>query len=169
MALKRHCIQTLAFFLTYWIQLLHILSLHPPLSNTYTDILSNIYTISNPPPSEVSKNKKRKVLTHIIPSKWPVDYCSDDKPRKELTNCFLTKESETRVTARIRKQDPDTYKIKNNATYYNKTQQANVRGNPFFHFFSHLIYISYMQDHIHAHNYTKTIILLNGVKSSKHK
>ena len=46
-----------------------------------------------------------------------MDYCSDNKPKKELTNCFLTKESETRVTARIIKHDPDTYKIKKNAIY----------------------------------------------------
>ena len=39
------------------------------------------------------------------------------------------KKSETRMTASVLKQDPNTSKVKKNATYFAKTRPADVRGN----------------------------------------
>ena len=36
------------------------------------------------------------------------------------------------MTASIPKQDPNTWKIKKNTVYYDKTQHANFQGNPLF-------------------------------------
>ena len=42
------------------------------------------------------------------------------------------RKSETRMTASVLKQDPNTWKVQKNAAYYDKTQHANFRGNPLY-------------------------------------
>ena len=41
-------------------------------------------------------------------------------------------EFETRMTASVLKQDPNTYNIQKNAIYEDKTQNENFRVNPFY-------------------------------------
>ena len=41
--------------------------------------------------------------------------------------------SETTMTASVLKQDPNTEKVQNNATYWDKTRHAIFRGNPLYH------------------------------------
>ena len=49
------------------------------------------------------------------------------------TNRQKAKQSETRTTTSVLKQDPNTHKkVKKNAVYYDRTQPANFRGNPLF-------------------------------------
>jgi len=75
-----HCndrIETLSYYPTQLIYLSHILSLHPPLSNPYTDILSRICAIPIPLPSDGEKKKEREkkkatAHTYMIQSKWPM-------------------------------------------------------------------------------------------------
>ena len=36
------------------------------------------------------------------------------------------------MTANVLKQDPNTYKVQQNAIYWDKTKLANFRGNPLY-------------------------------------
>ena len=40
------------------------------------------------------------------------------------------KQSETRMSASVLKQEPNTLKVQNNAICQDKTQHVNFRGNP---------------------------------------
>ena len=50
-----------------------------------------------------------------------------------VNNARWLHKSETRMTASIVKQDPNTQKIQNNTIYLGKTQHVNFRGNPLYH------------------------------------
>ena len=58
--LKRHCTETLAYYLTHLTQCdnTYFHSTHP--SPTHTDILSHIYTVPTPPLSAVQMYKNKK-------------------------------------------------------------------------------------------------------------
>ena len=43
---------------------------------------------------------------------------------------FSFNKSETRMTASVLKQDPDTWKVQRNSIYYDKTQHVNFGGKP---------------------------------------
>ena len=72
-----------------------------------------------------------------LPLKHRVLPLSADKGKKEKKRERKRKEekkkkTEIRMTAGVLKQDPNTQKVQKNAIYCDKTQTANVRGNPLY-------------------------------------